>query len=301
MEELTETKCPIDTGAQAYYIFDKGQTEFVYLNTIIRVDEAGSDKGFQMKFERHVRIKVLDKAVSDLGNFEIRLFGRGNNKEQLVGLKGFTYNLEDGKIVKTKLDSKQVSIDNKDDNWTVVKFAMPEVKAGSVFEVSYQILSDYVFNLQEWQFQHLYPVLYSEYTVGIPQYYFYSPDLLGYISVGHSKTTASRSVTLTVIEKDNGLKQGGSYSFKEDYRDNITKYFTQNVPAFKVEEFLRTPRNYISKITFELSGTQFPRSPYKNFSSNWDQVGKELIEYEKFGEAINKSGFLKDEVEAVKA
>lgn len=185
MEELTTTQCPIDTGAQAYYIFDKGQTEFVYLNTIIRDNEAGSNKGFQMKYERHLRVKILDKAASsDLADFEIPLFVRGQNKEQITQIKGFTYNLVNGKIEKTKLDSKQIITDKKDDNWVVVKFAMPDVREGTVFEVSYQILSDFLFNLQEWHFQRMYPVLYSEYQVGIPQYFIYNVDMLGYLRVG---------------------------------------------------------------------------------------------------------------------
>lgn len=300
-EELAELKCPIDTGAQAYYIFDKGATEFVYLNTTIRSDDAGSSKGFQMKFQRHVRIKILDKAASDLGNFEIPLYEKGANKEQLIGLKGFTYNLINGKIEKVKLDSKQINSDKKDDNWVVVKFAMPEVRAGSVIEVSYQILSDFTFNLQEWQFQTMYPVLYSEYTVAIPQYYFYNPDLLGYIRVGHTKKTASRSITFNYIEKNDRMVGGNDkYTFKEDYRDNIIKYYANDVPAFKAEKFLRTSRNYISKVTYELTGTQFPRSTYKNISSTWDDVSKELMKHENFGELLSRTGFLKEEIEAVK-
>lgn len=297
MEELTATQCPIDTGAQAYYIFDQGSTEFVYLNTTIRVDETGSDKGFQMKFERHVRIKILNKAASDLGDFDIPLYEKGSNKEQILGLKGFTFNLVDGKIVKTKLDLKQIITEQTDNNWVHVKFALPEVREGSVIEVSYQVLSDFFINLQEWQFQRMYPILYSEYTVAIPQYYFYSPETSGYFRVNQVKSTAYRSLTLTVIEKASGMvNQGGTYTFKEDYREDITKFYASEIPAFKVEPYLRTPRNYISKIDFELTGTQFPRSVYKNYSSTWEAVSKELLEYDSFGVAISRDGFLKDEV-----
>lgn len=299
MEELTAEQCPIDSGAQAYYIFDEGHTEFVYLNTIIRVDEAGSNKGFQMKFERHVRIKILDKAASDLADFEIPLYERGSGKEQIMGLKGVTYNLENGKVVKTKLDSKQVITEQKDKNWAVVKFAMPEVREGSVIEVSYQVLSDFFFNLQEWQFQKMYPVLYSEYTVAIPQYYFYSPDMMGYIRVNSEKSAAARAVTLTVVERTFGGNE--SYSFKEEYREDITTFYANDVPAFKVEPYLRTPRNYISKVSFELRGTQFPRSAYENYSSSWEAVSKELMGYDSFGLAITRDGFLKEEVAQAQA
>ena len=294
MEELTASQCPIDSGAQAYYIFDEGHTEFVYFNTTIRVDEAGSNKGFQMKFERHVRIKILDKAASDLGDFEIPLFQKGSGKEKLMGLKGVTCNLEHGKMIKTKLDSKQIITEQKDNNWEIVKFAMPEVREGSVIDVSYQVISDFFFNLQEWQFQKMYPVLYSVYTVAIPQYYFYSQDMMGYISVNSEKSSAARSVTLTIIEQTFDGKS--SYSHKEDYREDITTLYANDVPAFKVEPYLRTPRNYISKVSYELRGTQFPRSAYQNYSSSWEAVSKELMEYDNFGVAITRDSFLKDEV-----
>ncbi len=294
MEELTATQCPIDTGAQAYYIFDQGSTEFVYLNTTIRVDEAGSDKGFQMKFERHVRIKILNKAASDLGDFDIPLYEKGSNKEQILGLKGFTFNLVDGKIVKTKLDLKQIITEQTDNNWVHVKFAMPEVREGSVIDVSYQVLSDFFSNLQEWQFQKTYPVLYSKYTVAIPEYYLYSPDMMGYIQVNNKKRTAAKVVTLTVIEQTFGGNE--SYTIKEDYREDITEFYASDIPAFKVEPYLRTPRNYISKIGFELTGIQFPRSAYKNFSSTWEAVSKELMSYDNFGMAMTHDGFLKEEV-----
>lgn len=302
MDELKATECLIDSEAQAYYIFDKGQTDFVYYSTTIRTDEAGSGKGFQMKYERHLRVKILDQAaVSALADFELPLYTKGQDKEQIVFIKGFTYNLVDGKIVKTKLDSKQIITDRKDDNWIVVKFAMPDVREGSVFEVSYQILSDFFFNLQEWQFQRLYPVMYSEYKVALPQYFFYNVNNQGYLSIDHAKSSASKSIVLTVIEKDPRTGDTERYSFKEDYREHITKYYTRDVPAFKVESFLRTPRNYLSKITFELTGVQFPRSPYKNYSNSWGDVSKELMKYESFGRVLTRNTFLKDEVEAIKS
>lgn len=302
MDELKSAECLIDSEAQAYYIFDKGRTDFVYYSTTIRTDEAGSGKGFQMKYERHLRVKILNQAaVSALADFELPLYIKGQDKEQIVSIKGVTYNLVDGKIVTTKLDSKQIITDRKDDNWIVVKFAMPDVREGSVFEVSYQILSDFFFNLQEWQFQRMYPVIYSEYNVAIPQYFYYNVNTQGYLSIDHVKSSASRSIVLTVIEKDQRTGDTERYSFKEDYREHITKYYARDVPAFKAESFLRTPRNYLSKMTFELTGVQFPRSPYKNYSNSWGDVSKELMKHENFGRVLTRNSFLKDDIEAIKS
>jgi hypothetical protein len=146
----------------------------------------------------------------------------------------------------------------------------------------------------------MYPVLYSEYTVAIPQYYFYNQEMLGYIHVEHTKTAEPRSITINYIEKTIGLGGGTQkYTNTENYRDNITKYFANDVPAFKVEKFLRTPRNYISKISFELTGTQFPRAAYENISSSWENVSEKLMEHENFGKQFSHTGFLKEEIDAV--
>ena len=180
MDEMKSTACPIDSSAQGYYIFEKGSTKFVYHNTTVRSDESGSDKGFQMTYKHHSRVKILNKAASYLGDFEVRLYKQGSSSEKLVGIKGFTYNLENGKIAKTKLSPKQIIYEESSDHITIVKIAMPEVKEGSIVELEYEISSDFLFNLQEWYFQREVPVLYSEYLVGIPEFFHYKPSTYGY-------------------------------------------------------------------------------------------------------------------------
>jgi hypothetical protein len=113
MDEMKSTICPIDSSAQGYYLFEKGSTDFVYRNTTIREGDTGSDKGFQLVFKNHTRIKILDKAASYLGDFEIPLYNSGQNKEKITAIKGITHNLENGKIVETKLDTKQIIYEEK--------------------------------------------------------------------------------------------------------------------------------------------------------------------------------------------
>ncbi len=69
MDEMTSTVCPIDSSAQGYYIFEKGSTNFVYLSTTVRSDDTGSDKGFQLTYKHHSRVKILDKGSSNKGDF----------------------------------------------------------------------------------------------------------------------------------------------------------------------------------------------------------------------------------------
>jgi hypothetical protein len=58
-------------------------------------------------------------------------------------------------------------------NQLVKKFTFPAIKEGSIIEYEYTIHSDFIFNLQPWEFQGAYPRLWSEYNVSIPEFLYY--------------------------------------------------------------------------------------------------------------------------------
>jgi hypothetical protein len=302
MDEMKSTICPIDSSAQGYYLFEKGSTDFVYRNTTIREGDTGSDKGFQLVFKNHTRIKILNKAASYLGDFEIPLYNSGQNKEKITAIKGITHNLENGKIVETKLDTKQIIYEEKTDHITIVKIAMPEVKAGSVIELEYEILSDFLFNLQEWYFQRDVPVLYSEYLVGIPEYFHYKPSVYGYYPVYNSINTLPKTIRFIHTYRTEGyVTQSKQNEYEERYQEKRTTFYANDVPAFRKERFLKAAKNYLTRMTFELEGTQFPRSAYESYSNSWKDVSKELLEHDRFGRALNRDNFIDQEAQLIKA
>jgi hypothetical protein len=259
-EEIKMIVCPIDTGAPAFYIFDKGETDLSTLST-----------GFYIKFSRHVKIKILDKAASNLANFEIPLLHFGFFKEQLIVLKGYTYNYADGKIEKTKLNMKQLIKEDKFDFLIINKFAMPDVREGSVIEVYYETL---IMNFTDWYFQSQIPSLYSEYTVIIPESATFNHTTYGYYPIFTKKLSSP------------------NYRYNQ-YK--ITKYYASDIPAFKEEGFLRSPQNYLSSIKFEYVQMQIQR-----FSFNWNNVNKLLLESPNFGKVLSQTDFLNNEVNALK-
>jgi hypothetical protein len=276
-QEMNINVCPIDSNSSAFVIFDKGKTEFVYIKNKIGMGDMFltnlSIKGFQMKYTRHIRIKILDKVVSCLTYFEIPLYQSETNREQLFGLKAYTYNQLNGKIKKTKLKPKQVISEKKDKNWTIHKFTMPDVQDGSVIEVTYQILSDFHYNIQGWKFQSDIPVLYSEYTVSIPEYFTYIPRIYGDYSINRKQSIVKQSTTFTMQFKD-----GSTLNKSVSYQDNVTKYYVSNLPAFKENEFLI---NSQLSIKFELAGYQFPKLSSKidfkiekSNAKNWESFNK---------------------------
>ena len=87
-------------------------------------------------------------------------------------------------MVETKLDVKEAVFKDKiDKNRTIKKFTFPNIKEGSIIEYEYKLKSDFIFNLQPWDFQGEYPRLWSEYNVSMPEFYYYVTLIAGLSAV----------------------------------------------------------------------------------------------------------------------
>lgn len=148
--DLQRTVYSVDSSADAVVIADIGHTNFV-----------GNMKGtFSLEFKKFKRAHILNKNGYDIADVSISLYTNGQMEEDLENLKAVTYNLENGKLVETKLDVKNAVFKDKiNKNWVVRKFTFPNIKAGSIIEYEYKVKSDFIFNLQPWEFQGAYPRL----------------------------------------------------------------------------------------------------------------------------------------------
>jgi hypothetical protein len=151
-----------DSAAAAVVLCDYGRS---------RMD--GHNEGLQVVFERVTRIKILKKAGYDEASVEIPLYHRDEQSERVSNLRGFTYNLVNGKVEKTKLESTGAFLEKRTPNVNVQKFTLPNVREGSVIEFAYTLRSDYLFNFHDWAFQRTIPVRWSEYRASIPVFYKY--------------------------------------------------------------------------------------------------------------------------------
>ncbi len=270
MEEMELTTYLPDTTASAVILCDYGVTDIPFSKT----------DGFQMTFERIIRIKILNKEGLDWANFDIPLSKKGDN---ITSVKGMTYNLENGKIIKTKLKSDGKFIESTSKYTQTYKLTLPNVKVGSVIEYSYSIRSKYFFNLRTWYFQKSIPVKWSEYRVNIPEFFHYKQLSKGYLN-------------FTLNNKEYGT---GNLFASETYSIEKFRWAVSEAPAFKEEPFMTTSRNFLSAIEFELGGIQQYRGPYKSYTNTWEKINKELLESESFGQQLKGGGFLKEIVEKI--
>ncbi|ULT26410.1 DUF3857 domain-containing protein [Sphingobacterium sp. E70] len=94
-------------------------------------------------------------------------------------MKAVTYNLENGQIIRTELENKKVFKENYSTYLDLNKFTLPNIKEGSIIEVSYRTLEQDLFNFKTWEFQDDIPKLQSQYIAIIPASFTYNVVLRG--------------------------------------------------------------------------------------------------------------------------
>src|SRR6187549_3278376 len=207
-EDFKTSVYSVDSNAAAVVIADIGNSTIT-----------GNVKGwFSIEFRHFKRIHILKKGSYELADVQIPLYINGRNEEELQGLKAYTYNLENGKVVETKLEKSGVFQDKLNKNHLVKKFTFPVIKEGSIIEYEYTIHSDFIFNLQPWEFQGSYPRLWSEYNVSIPEFLYYV-----FLSQGNqydlSRTTKNKQERFRVVD-GSGAGASETYSFDASVTDH---------------------------------------------------------------------------------
>ena len=269
-----------DSGAAAIIIGDIGNSSF----------EVNYRNSFSLKFTHFRRAKIINKKGFDIATVQIPLFSNGIYQEKLISLKAVTYNLENGKIVETKLDEKSVFTDEVQKHFRINKFTFPAVKEGSIIEYSYTTVSDFFFNLQSWTFQGEYPVLWSEYEVVIPEYFTYVILNQGYQDFSiKSNTTINEHFKFSVTVPVAGPYGTRSSAIDVYATSKDNRWVIKNVPPLKEEKFTTTLGNHIQKVEFQLASIQYPNSIAQNIMSNWVKVSQELSDNIHFGADIRRN------------
>jgi transglutaminase-like putative cysteine protease len=271
----------IDSNTNAVIVYNAGSVSFI-----------GNKQGwFSNVFKRQTRIKILNKQALELATEKIHLYVNGDNAEKLDNLSASTYNLEDGKVIETKLDKNELFEEKSEKHHTYKKFTMPAVREGSIIEFSYTVTSPYNLSLPEWEFQSArYPCLWSEYSVDIPQtlsYVFVRQGVHGFVIDKSGTGHESYRVTERADPGSIGSSSDGHELFVSA---NTIKHqwAMKDIPAFRVESYLSSPSNYLDKIDLQLSGTYNGEESF-NKLNNWKKATEELLTWEDF------AGSLKDD------
>jgi len=271
----------IDSNANAVILADIGSSEI-----------QGNDKSsFSLVFKKFQRVHILNKNGYDIASVSVPLYVDGSDEEKLDNVKAVTYNLENGKVVEYKLDVKSnIFKDKLNKNYIIKKFTLPNIKEGSIIEFQYTVTSDYIRHLQPWTFQGIYPCLWSEYNVAIPEFFRYVFLTQGYKTYDVTEKK-ERNESYRIMET-----RGAGATERFEFNAKVTDYHwvIKDVPAMKEESYTSTVKNHITKIEFQLSASSSPLQ-FHDYMGTWSQLADDLLKSEYFGQQLNKdNGWLDD-------
>ncbi|MCU0439385.1 MAG: DUF3857 domain-containing protein [Raineya sp.] len=245
-----------DKNAVAVVLYDYTKIQIIPFTTV-----------WKQVIYRHKRIKVLNKEGLQFANIVEPYYIPYS--EKIVQIKGYTYNLENGEVKKTKLEKEQIFDVKINKNYGQVKISMPNVREGSVIDISYRFESDNAFLLEPCYLQSYIPIQWAEVETLIPDYF--------------------RYVELWTRTQDFYIDKTFTES-TSDYRINGHKWVMKDVPAFsKDEKFVTSPKDYMNHIKFQMSARMYNDGRVENVMPTWEKFIEKLMEIESFGGYLKKN------------
>jgi hypothetical protein len=249
-----------EPDAKAVVLFDIGKTRF--------------DDSWILEYERTVRIKILKESGTEKAEISIPYYQKhSNSKEFVVDIEAQTFNYVNGSLTKTELNPENIYVEQRSKNRFVKKFALPDVKAGSIIEYRYKLISPYNYYLDDWEFQKDIPCLYSEYEIRMIPFLRYTFLLQGaddfdqYVNYPSDKKR---------------------YSGPDEYEEMVHKFIMKDIPSIQYEPYMTSIDDYRIKLIFQLA-ERISRSGVveKRMLNDWSDFVKEFLNEKEFGGYLN--------------
>ena len=273
-EEVAMTEYAPDPTAKAVILYDYGESSVGY-----------NSSEFIVTLKIHHIVKLFEDDEFHRGDIVIR-YPQGSAVQKL---KAVTYNLENGKIVESELSKADIFEEKLTDGVREKKFSMPDLAPGSVIEYTYTIRTGNLFYLNSWYFQSTIPVKWSEYRIKYPKWFNYKTLSQGYLQfhINERKVVNFNFSGQTI----SGTSQ---------------RFVVKNAPAFKVEKYITTRDNYLSKMDFELRSIEIDptvnsQGYFKEFFSSFEKVRTQLLSDANFGKRLDDGKFLSSDIQKIKA
>jgi hypothetical protein len=267
--ELQEKFYPKDSSANAAYLYQKRKTYTVVLG-----------KNVTLITEIQVRLKIYNKEGFDWATEEINLFG-DTNRETISGLKAVTYNLVDGKIVKTKLEKDNIYSVKESSDLTQKSFTMPNLQEGTVVEWMYKLYSPYYSSIDDIVLQYEIPVKKHETKLSLLGWFNFNKRQKGYYPFKINETFVN-NVDFNI-------------------RDKIIEIEEEYIPALKEEPYVNNMYNYAAGLQLEVASFQAPElGIYENYATSWSEIAKDINKKPSFGGELKKIAHLKDDIALLK-
>lgn len=276
LNELSMTEYALDTSASAVVLKERGEAHI------------SNGDNYNLFFKYHVRIKVLKKKGLAQSNIEIPLYKHDNNRyEKVSQIKASSFNLEGNRIKEEALETKNVYREERNKYYDIQKFAIPNVRVGSVIEFTYTIESPFIFNFRSWEFQSDIPKMQSEYIASIPGTYLYNITLRGYQKLSKNDS----KIVKNCLGRGDGMTSGYSADCA------VMHFAMKNIPAFVEEDYMTAKKNFLSAIHFELAEVRHFDGRVDKVTREWKDAEEELRKENRFGVQLRRGKDIAQEVE----
>jgi hypothetical protein len=275
-EDLDMKKYDKDTAAHAVFLNEFGNS---------RIDVTGDDH-IRLIYDYHAKIKIFDNKGFANGTIEIPIHNNDDVAEEVTDITGTTYYRDDnGFVQKMDLDPKKVFKVKDYKYGSTVKFALPGLRNGCVIEFRYKLTSPYWDSFRRWEFQDEVPKVYSQYEVHIPGFWTFNASLRGGLKL--SKTNSE-------LERECFTSHGS----KSDCSHIV--YAMKDIPAFVEEDYMTSPKNFLSAIYFELVEWTNPYTSVKTVvSKEWKDIDRQLKISDGFGSQLKRKDLMKERIAPV--
>lgn len=279
----------VDSAAAAVYLFDNGKALF-----------EGNNEGYlSVIYTKHTRVHILNKNGFDAATVSFPIYNYSDNTvDRLKKFEAVTYNLENGKVMETKLERENVFRDKVEKGVTVYKFTFPNIKEGSIIEYRYTIEVPNPGGLRTWNFQGDFPRLWTELDLSIPDIYQYTPLTFGFGKFDYD-TIYFKQGSFTIIDKGNSYGQSEAFTINCGVVQHI--WGMQNVPALKNEPFIISNHNFRARIEFMYTAFAPDDNTPRPVMKNWFQISEALLKDSDFGLDLDApNSFLENELNRLK-
>ncbi|WP_412060920.1 DUF3857 domain-containing protein [Rubrivirga sp. IMCC45206] len=210
------------------------------------------------KIRRHTRVKILDEAGYAQGEFAMRY----NGDDQIRRVRGQTF-VPDGQgdYRRVELSGRDILDEVVAPGTREVRFSMPALQPGAIFEIEYTYETDQITILPGWTFQSDEPTLVSEYRLILPVYFEYA--------------TVSQGRRFQAFPREQIRRA--------DYDAAEFRWQATDVPALRDEPYTTTEADFAEYVGFQLRAVHRPDGFTDTVLSTWPEFAETLRDADAFG------------------
>lgn len=269
---------PDDLAMQVYA--PDTQAAAVILSKIGRIKYDVLQESFALTEQVHIVTKILNaSAIHDQANFEIDYYSHENHSK--VGdIKGFVH-LPDGTQI--KIDNSHIFDFKANEYWSSKRIAFPKVVPGAILEIQYNKMSNEMHQPVDWFFQDEIPIVYTELTTQIPEWFQYVILNQGQPLDKNESKEKMETVSQNYMNRGESIRTSTIERAQANIKFINNTYVNTDVPALKEECCITSMHDYFSRIRYQLKAVQFPDEPIQPVLSSWLKLSEVLYDRQDWG------------------